>query len=296
MFNSRHRGRTVALTMLVATITAVLIGSASFATVVSVLPGGTWAVLPDTTAGGSATIVPGPGTPPAGTGSLQLTVAENTDRALVGSDLGSLTARSWADLSASFSTFVPAGGDASFAPSLRFAGFQMSTSNFTTLSVEASRQGTVVPGQWQTWTLDADSIVWQSNASDDGFCIQSAPCTFAAFIARYPDGVWGQAQLGLGSGVAGPASGFVDAVTISDGEESQFTDFDPPAASPSPTPSPTHSRQSPTRTPSSEGTLPVTGTHDGLWLAGAGGGIAALGVGLLLVARRRRDIESTRPH
>ncbi|HEY1486348.1 MAG TPA: hypothetical protein VGF84_09595, partial [Micromonosporaceae bacterium] len=198
---------TVPLAMLLAMSAAVLFATAAQAAVVSTLPGGTWSVLASTTDGGTAAIVSGPDNPPAGDGSLKLAVASAADRALVGSDLGKLTARSWGDLSASFSTHVPADSPPSFAPSLRFAGFQMLVPNpvgFTTLSIEASRNGTVTPGTWQRWELGPATIVWQSNAGDGGFCIQSDPCTFAEFVARYPAGGWGEAQLGLGSGVAGP--------------------------------------------------------------------------------------------
>jgi LPXTG-motif cell wall-anchored protein len=276
------RRRTLALTVLSSVLATALLAGAADATVVSTLPGGTWSVLPSSTSGGTIAVVSGPGTPPAGTGSLRLTVDSAADRAIIGSDLGELTARSWADLTASFSTYVPAGSTPSAAPSLRFAGFQElvpAATGFTTLSVEATRNGTVTPGQWQKWTLGPTTIVWQSNATDGGFCIQSAPCTFAQFVARYPTGGWGEAQLGLGSGVPGPESGYVDAVTISDGPQSSFTDFDPPA---SPTPTPT-----PTRPGGAKPTLPVTGQSDELALGLIAGLLLTFGSGLVLATRRR---------
>jgi LPXTG-motif cell wall-anchored protein len=144
----------------------------------------------------------------------------------------------------------------------------------------------VTPGEWQHWTLGPDTTVWQSNAGDGGFCVQSAPCAFADFVARYPGRGWGEAQLGLGSGVAGPATGFVDAVTIDDGPQSAFTDFDPPAASPSPTatPKPGPSRSGVAHKP----TLPETGQPDVGWLALIATTLVATGGGLVLAARRRR--------
>lgn len=51
---------------------------------------------------------------------------------------------------------------------------------FTTLSFEPRQNGTVVPGQWQTWTLGPTSVVWQTNTTD-GFCVQATPCTLADF-------------------------------------------------------------------------------------------------------------------
>ncbi|MEV0270471.1 LPXTG cell wall anchor domain-containing protein [Hamadaea sp. NPDC050747] len=256
------------------------LATAAAADTVHSLPGGNWSVLPDTTAGGSVAIVPGPGTPPAGTGSLRLHVDGTADRALAGTDLGELTTRPWSALSASYSTYVEAGGSESFTPTLRFAGFQVVTpvpQNFTTLSFEPRHNGTVTPGQWQQWTLGPDSIVWQSTTTD-GFCVQATRCTLAEFAAHYPAGAWGQAQLGLGSGVAGPAYGYADAVTVTDGTTSQFTDFDPtpaPSASPSVKPSPTGP------------TLPDTGTQVGT-PALIGVGLLVMGAALTFGLRRRR--------
>jgi hypothetical protein len=278
----------------VAIVGAVLFSTAAGAQVVSMLPGGTWSVLADSTAGGAAAIVSGPATPPAGTGSLRLSVASMSDIILVGTDLGAVTARPWAGLSASFSTYVAAGGVAPFAPTLRFAGFQTispTPTNFTTLSVEPSRQGTVTPGQWQAWTLGPTSTVWQTNTSDGGFCIQSAPCTFAEFLARYPNGAWGQAQLGIGSGAPAGATGFVDAVTITDGTTSLFTDFDPPAASPSASPSPSLAPSS-----SAAQMLPVTGSHELPQVALTGAAAALLGTALILIAARRHRRHGGHPH
>lgn len=282
------------LTPLAVAVLVIMFAAPAHAEVVPSLPGGGWSVLPETTAGGAAVVVNGPGQPPAGTGSLRLSVAASEDRALVGTELGELQVRPWSGLSASFSTFVASGDPESFTPTLRFAGFQVITptpSLFTTLSFEPKRNGVVVAGQWQPWTLGPASVVWQSNATD-GFCLQSAPCAFADFVARYPDGAWGQAQLGLGSGVAGPANGYADAVTITDRTTVQFTDFDapppvspPPSSSPSPEPSqPVGSEAAPSE---SAEILPVTGSGSGLPLAGV---VSVLfGASLLVAARHKRE-------
>ncbi|NUR71923.1 MAG: LPXTG cell wall anchor domain-containing protein [Hamadaea sp.] len=261
-------------------LAALTVATAAAADTVHTLPGGNWSVLPDTTAGGSVTIVTGPGTPPAGIGSLKLHVDGASDRALAGTDLGALATRPWSGLSASYSTYIADGDPDGFTPTLRFAGFQVVTpapANFTTLSFEPRHNGTITPGAWQQWTLGPDSIVWQTNTGD-GFCGQAAKCTLAEFAARYPAGAWGQAQLGLGSGVAGPADGYADAVTITDGTTSQFTDFDPtpvPSRTPSAQPSPTGP------------TLPDTGT-DAVSPALVGGLLLAVGTALAYGLRRRR--------
>jgi hypothetical protein len=270
-------------------LTIVTAAGAASADVVSALPGGNWSVSSSTTGGASAAIVAGPATPPAGTGSLALTVGSTTERALVENDLGGLALRPWTGLGASYSTYVPAGGTEFFAPSMRFAGFQITTpvaTNFTTLSYEPYRNGTVTPGAWQMWTLGPTSVVWQSNATD-GFCIQSAPCTLAQFLAQYPGGSWFNAQLGIGNGVAGPATGHADAVTVIDGETTFFTDFDPLAPAP-----PAVSPPAPPDASLAPGpVLPVTGTAKvpGLWQTGT---VLLLVGGLLVMAGRRRRTAS----
>jgi hypothetical protein len=263
----------------------VLAATPASADAVTRLPGGGWHVLDSTTPGGSVAIVTGPDTPPAGIGSLRMQVATAADRVLIGNELGELEARPWSGLSASYFTFVESGSPPAFAVTMRFAGFQQFTPpanavNFTTLSFEPSRQGEVVGGEWQEWELGPTSVVWQSNAADAAFCVQADPCTFAQFVDRYPTGVWGQVQLGIGTGVAA-ATGFVDAVTVVDRTTRLSTDFGPvasPSASPSPSPVPG---------------LPVTGMPDLRWPVLAGVSLILLGLILALPARRRR--RSSRP-
>jgi hypothetical protein len=146
---------------------------------------------------------------------------------------------------------------ASSVPVLEFVGYQVyNTSNpllstgFTTLNFEPSRQGTLTANQWQTRTVSAGSTVWQSNATDS-FCIQSFLFTLAQFAAHYPNGAWGQVQLGLGTFAASraPVSGFVDNVTIAEGATKFGYNFE--AASP-------RRRRSPRAATATGGTATVT--------------------------------------
>jgi hypothetical protein len=264
---------------------SVLVATPASADAVNALPGGGWSVLPapDTTAGGSATIVTGPDTPPAGIGSLRLHVDTAADRVLVANDLGQLMARQFSDLSASYWTFISAGSSESAAPSMRFAGFTQPpfvNENFTTFVFEPIEQSTPVQGGvWQQWTLDDNSMVWGTLAAAAG-CPITAPCTFARWKELFPDSVWGQVQLGIGTGPIN-ATGFVDAVTVVDAGTNArlFTDFGPAVpASPSAVPSP-----SPTGP-----VLPVTGMPDLRWPVLAGVSLIILGLVLALPARRRR--------
>jgi hypothetical protein len=197
--------------------------------VVDTIPGEGWINDPNTTPGGTVRLVEGPATPPAGRGSLELGVGTTADRALVTNELG-LVARPFDDLTASWSTYVlPGASPATTAPTLRLPSFQDATlpAEFTTVSIEPSRQGAVVAGDWQTWTVGPSTIVWQSNTTD-GFCVQATLCTLAEFVAQYPNAAWGTVQLGVGTGVAGPVTGYADALTLSAGGETFEFDFEIP--------------------------------------------------------------------
>lgn len=212
--------------------------SAQAITEVTTIPGGGWLVRPgDNLGAGASRLVEGPAVPPAGRGSLELSVTSTTDRALVTNQFGQptpTTPRAFDGLTGSWSTFVPAGPAVeSRAPSLRFEAFRDITNpvgTFTTVSVEASRQapaqGPVEADTWQTWALDASTVVWQSDASDA--CPMAAPCTLAEFVTAFPNARWGTVQVGIGSGAPAGAS-YVDAVEVSVGAEAFAWDFELPA-------------------------------------------------------------------
>jgi hypothetical protein len=195
--------------------------------------GNGWAIDPANPGGGGVEqLVEGPATPPSGRGSLQLTTPSIADRAQVYTNPAGAAASGWGSLAgATFSTFTFATSNVgSNLPVMRFAGWQVGTTAFTTVSFGQPGNGTAVTGQWQTWTLSDDSIVSQSNASDAGFCVQASPCTFAEFVARYPTGLWGQVLIGLGSGAAAGASGFADAVSVTHGTAAYSFDFEVPTS------------------------------------------------------------------
>jgi hypothetical protein len=199
-----------------------------------------WAIHPDQTDGGHERFVEGPATPPAGRGSLEMSVDSTTDLSLVFTvpRPGTQEAWPWGGLTGEYSTFtydeIAPGGS---TPALRIIGYQVfqpppvGASGFTTLIFTGDLNGTITPGQWQTWTLGPDSLVTQSNASD-GFCVQPTTCTLAQFAAQYPDGAWGQVQVGVGTGSIGGSRGFADAISVSqDGTELVDADFEIPAES-----------------------------------------------------------------
>jgi hypothetical protein len=268
----------------------------SFVTLLQAARGEGWAVHPDQTTGGTERFVEGPLTPPSGTGSLEMTVAATSDRALVffvptpgtgatpPGSVGPFLPTPWANLSGSFSTFTAnTAATASAIPVLKLVGYQMFNANnpllstgFTTLNFEGSNQS---PGPaanvWQTWTLGPTSRVWQSNIPADNFCVQAAPCTLADFAAHYPNGAWGQIQVGLGAGVPAGATGYVDNVQVSTGTTTFVTDFELTATLP-PTLPPTTPTTPPTPPPAGAGcqpTVPIAGYR----LVASDGGIFSFG-------------------
>lgn len=145
------------------------------------------------------------------------------------------------------------------------------------------------PQDAKTWTLGLDSLVWQSNESDNGFCPITAPCTFRDFAARYPEGAWGLIEVGLGSGVPANSTGNVDDVHVFAGT-TQFV-YDVEVTEPSSTTSTTVASGAATATTAvtRSDALARTGSHAGETLAIA---LVCIGLGTLLtvVATRRRAV------
>ncbi len=282
-----------------------------------------WAKHPDQSAGGSEQFVEGPATPPAGRGSLEMkTTTATTDRALIftvpnpGSgpvppgSIAAFIASAWSTLKASYSTFTTnSTSTASVVPVLKFVGYQVFNANnpllstgFTTLNFSPAEQSPApAPNVWQTWTLGANSTVFQSNTSDD-FCTISAPCTLSAFAAHYSGGAWGQVQIGVGSGAPANAVGYVDNVNFATATKNFSYDFEltaPPSSSAAPTTTAPTTTVSATAssTASSSAFVPGPGatgdtgdTNTPVWLiaATALGVLGTLTIGSVATARRRR--------
>lgn len=250
-----------------------------------------WAAHPDQD-GGTEKFVEGPATPPAGTGSLRVGLPAGGARALIftvpnpGSgkaapgDVGPITAVAWGDLAgSSYSTYTREDTNtADSVVSLKFVGYQkynaknpLLSQGFTTLNFEPSRNGAVTTKRWQHWKIDEKSTIWQSNSGGDKFCVQASACTLAEFAAHYPQGAWGQVQIGLN--VAG-ATSFVDDVTIAEGDTTFGYNFEAPQTPP-PSASPTSSA-SPPFVPGAGDTgdddTPVTVP----WVVTLGGGLIGL--------------------
>ena len=185
----------VAAAVAAAVVAAVPVGAGAvtitgFVGLLDVAAGNGWAIHPDQAGAASERFVVGPLTPPAGQGSLELTVPTTTYRVLVFTvpnpgtgatppgDVGPFNPTPWSNTSGSFSTFTanttsPASSiprpEARRVPAVQRRD-PLLLMGFTTLNFEGSNQpGGVVANQWQTWVLGPTSLVWQSNQTDP-FC------------------------------------------------------------------------------------------------------------------------------
>lgn len=152
----------------------------------------TWGFLQESGATGSGQFVPGPGSPPAGVGSANLTVDSSADGWMVGT--AAFAGVRLADIDAlSYATYRTA-GDASLAPALQFSinydlGIPGATGWQGRLVFEPYRQpaATIPDATWQTWdTINSGNGVWWGSGAPAG-CASGSPCTWNDVLATYPN-------------------------------------------------------------------------------------------------------------
>jgi hypothetical protein len=111
---------------------------------------------------------------------------------------------------------------------MRFEAYTRGTilSDYMTVIFEPIFQGALIPGQWQTWTINDSAVVYQTRAN--AVCNQVTQCSFADFKAAYPRAAFFDAQLGVGSftSLPQPILSYVDAVHLSFTGGAVNTDFD----------------------------------------------------------------------
>jgi len=199
---------------------------------------------------GSATsaIVTGPGTPPLGTGSLQMTTSGTTDKLNVfnldhdGVKLADITHLEYSTYGNSNllaitlqMTIDPDGAAGTGVP--RFGGG--APVNFATLNFEPYNDNTITPNTWQTWNALTDgAAIWASNIEGDPGNGNNGritnPATWAEFVAFYPDaeiiGTTGLFGVNVGSNWSSAFTGHVDAIKIGYGGDTVTYNFDPAIA------------------------------------------------------------------
>jgi hypothetical protein len=190
-----------------------------------------WAFVVESGSGASGTIMEGPGTPPLGTGSAQLSVDAAGDRMLLGTlayQLMPLAAIS----TLSYSTYRSAGGPA-LAPSLQFdIDTDLTDTNnawMGRLVYEAYYTQAVADNTWQTWdTMATGANWWFSGVPGNAACSIGSPCTWAQVLAAFPNAgvrAGGVTQFKAGGGWTG-FIGNVDNFTINTGDANTKFDFE----------------------------------------------------------------------
>jgi len=220
-------------------VAAVVFGTALIAAnstvVVSNLNSNGWAFFQET-AVGTGSFVNGPGNPPLGSGSAQLTV-NSTGRELLGTQNHAGT--NLADITQlEYSTYRQS-GDSALAASLQLQ------IDYDTTDANVAWQGrlvyepyltgaTVTTGSWQTWDALAPSpggAWWASGAPGNLVCPQSNPCNFSEVLAAFPNAaIWNDPRGAILFKAGGPwLSGFVgnvDAFTIGINNDNTTYDFE----------------------------------------------------------------------
>ena len=191
-----------------------------------------------TTAGaGAGTFVSGPGAPPLGSGSFQMTSTAGSDKVTLFNydHIGTLLA----DISAiSYATYRDGASTNSAAqyPSLNIqVDFVGDGSSFTTLVWEpiyAYGAAALQTDTWQTWDA-MTGAGWWSTAAIPGVCSFNCFVSWDDIVAANPDAkVKFGFGINIGSGWAGTFSGAVDALSLTTGAGT--TTYDLEASAPAP--------------------------------------------------------------
>lgn len=190
-----------------------------------------WYFYDDTTdsvATATGTFVDGPGTPPLGSGSVNLKAMIATDRqaiatnAYAGTALSSIT--TWG-----YSTFQP-GPILAIALKFDVKYRTTDTAYGGRLVFEPYQQGGTVGSGWQTWD-PYNGVWWASKTTaegSNGLCPQSSPCTWAEVKSYFPDATIAGRLLLQAGGNWTNFDGNADALTIgvSDGDSIQVDTYD----------------------------------------------------------------------
>jgi len=216
----------IAVLVLIATLVfggTAQVGAAGTTIVVSPTNMHGWVFVNDQTNGpGTGTLVDGPGHPPLGTGSANLSVTGPTDGQILAAVTNAGT-RLDAITTLRYSTYIsspqspPSITDISLQFGIDYDVTDTNTSYQGRLVFEPYYTGTPVQsGMWQTWNPLAGKW-WATKAPGNTVCKQASPCTWAQVLTNWPNaGINannGATVFKAGSGWAA-FNGNVDAFTI----------------------------------------------------------------------------------
>jgi hypothetical protein len=149
-----------------------------------------WATGPENTAGGSASFVGGPATPPAGAGSLRFQLTAN-NQGMVAATLAHNATRFDRITRLEYSTYRANPAAGATAVALQFGV------DFNVTDADVTFQGrlvfepylspaSVTSGTWQTWDARAGKW-WATRAPFNAQCSAANPCTWAQVLTNWPN-------------------------------------------------------------------------------------------------------------
>jgi hypothetical protein len=216
---------------------AALASHAALASTIVVDPAdmGSWVFQQDSGTTGAGSFVTGPGTPPLGQGSAQLSESDPASSEIlfnyltnVGTPLSNISALSYQ----SYVVSSPGSVDQSPALTFNVVSNSSATSYEGRLTFEPYYTNTITAGGWQLWDAINNRADWWF--SDPGVfnngCTISAPCTWAQVLADYPsveiNNSFGGFGFKVGSGWT-PFVGDVDDFSITVNGAPTTYDFEP---------------------------------------------------------------------
>ncbi len=190
----------------------------------------------DTRPDGMVNFVSGPGTPPAGCGSLGMSLSLPTAKAqyfnysYIGTRLEDITALNYWVYRSSASTNNPA---QTISLNLEVDYNGDAPDGFTTLVYEPVYQqgglGAMMTDTWQQWdAYNGGNAIWWSTRPIPGVCAFSCYVSWNDILAANPDAeILGGTGFNIGSGWAGTYRGFADALTIGVSGNNTVYNFEP---------------------------------------------------------------------
>ncbi|MEJ5225623.1 MAG: hypothetical protein WHV44_14290, partial [Anaerolineales bacterium] len=200
-----------------------------------------WTLLVETAGTYSYSFVEGPATPPAGLGSLRMTIDSTAGISYAaqkyqGVRLADLETLTYATYVSSGSGFTAISFQINYDPDLSDTSSPKPW--YGRLVYEPYRNGTVNTGAWQTWDmLNSGNAVWwatpNANSSVDDTCSQSSPCALSTILTSWPNiGIRNDSASAIlfkaGGGWSGGFDGNVDNLVVkTSGQEVDTYDFEP---------------------------------------------------------------------
>ncbi len=180
---------------------------------------------------GNVTLVPGPATPPAGTGSAKLQV-DSTGRASLGTNEFKGTPLSqiaqmdyWGYVVGGTTNQLVLTFDVTYDTTLGSTAYQGRLTFVPSTPPPAD--------SWRHLNALTDGTWFGSQSPGSTVCSQSSPCTWSQVLAHFPNAAirndpigQGALLLRLGGPVTGGATAYVDDLTVATGAASTTTDFE----------------------------------------------------------------------